>query len=551
MKRLRQTLLLFHTVRYLRPVQLYGRLWRRLYQPNPRTRPAPPVCPVSQPFLQPLALPPSLLGPQQFTFLNREGAVEQSGDWNATERDKLWLYNLHYFDDLNAAQANQRTVWHRALIARWIADNSPGQGNGWEPYPTSLRIVNWLKWALYGNALEAQWVQSLAVQTRWLRKHLEWHLLGNHLFANAKALVFAGALFSGPEADEWFARGLAILEREVPEQILMDGGHFERSPMYHAIILGDLLDLLNMARVYPGLFSERLLAQWRAVVQRMRRWMASMIHPDGGVSFFNDAALGIAPEYSALEAYAERLALPENDPVTEGATQLSDSGYIRLARGGAVAILDVAPVGPDYLPGHAHADTLSFELSLSGRRVLVNSGVSQYGLGPERLRQRSTAAHNTVTIDGQDSSEVWGGFRVARRAYPFGLTCEESEGLLSVSCAHDGYRRLPGRPVHQRKWLLTDSGLTVIDNITGDCGEAIARYFLHPQVEPVTTESLQEGELRLQSSSTVRWKAKGGEARIVPSSFHPEFGLSLPGHCIEVTFTDASCEMAFLWEPQV
>ena len=68
--------------------------------------------------------------------------MEQAGDWNAAERDKLWLYNLHYFDDLNAAQANQRTVWHRALIDRWIADNPPGQGNGWEPYPTSLRIVN-------------------------------------------------------------------------------------------------------------------------------------------------------------------------------------------------------------------------------------------------------------------------------------------------------------------------------------------------------------------------------------------------------------------------
>ena len=407
-----------------------------------------------------------------------------------------------------------------------------------------------MKWALYGNAMEALWVQSLAVQTRWLRKNLEWHLLGNHLFANAKALVFAGAFFSGPEADEWLAKGLEILEREVPEQILKDGGHFERSPMYHEIILGDLLDLLNLARVYPGLFSERLLAQWRAVVQRMRRWMASMIHPDGGVSFFNDAALGIAQEYSALEAYAERLGLPDNNPVTEGVTQLSESGYIRLARGGAVAILDVAPVGPDYLPGHAHADTLSFELSLSGRRVLVNSGVSQYGLGPERLRQRSTAAHNTVTIDGQDSSEVWGGFRVARRAYPFGLTCEESKESLSVSCAHDGYRRLPGRPVHRREWMLTDSGLTVIDRMTGQYGEAIARYFLHPLVEPVTSGSLQEGELRLQDAPSVRWKAKGGEARIVPSTFHPEFGLSLSAHCIEVTFADACCEINFSWESQ-
>lgn len=505
---------------------------------------------MSQPFLQPAALPPSLLGPQRFSFLNREGTVEQAGDWNAAERDKLWLYNLHYFDDLNAAQADQRTAWHRALISRWIADNPPGQGNGWEPYPTSLRIVNWVKWALCGNALEAQWVQSLAVQARWLRKHLEWHLLGNHLFANAKVLVFAGAFFDGPEAKEWLDKGTAILEREVQEQVLQDGGHFERSPMYHAIILGDMLDLLNLARLFPCVFPQRLVEQWGGIVQQMRRWMAAMVHPDGGISFFNDAALAIAPEYSALEAYAERLGLPKNNPVANGATQLSESGYIRLARGVAVVLLDVAPVGPDYLPGHAHADTLSFELSLFGQRVLVNSGISQYGLGPERLRQRSTAAHNTVTIDGQDSSEVWGGFRVAKRAYPFGLTCEEHEESLSVSCAHDGYRRLPARPVHRRKWLLTDSGLTVSDTIKGGYSEAIARYYLHPEVEPVPGGSSQEGALKLRGCPSIRWRVEGGEARIVPSTFHPEFGLSLPGHCIEVTFTDASCEIEFLWELQ-
>ena len=84
------------------------------------------------------------------------------------------------------------------------------------------------------------------MQVRFLRKRLEIHLLGNHLFANAKALVFAGLYFTGNEADEWLGKGLAILEREVPEQVLRDGGHFERSPMHHGIILEDLLDLLNV-----------------------------------------------------------------------------------------------------------------------------------------------------------------------------------------------------------------------------------------------------------------------------------------------------------------
>ena len=69
-------------------------------------------------------------------------------------------------------------------------------------------------------------------------------------------------------------------------------------------------------------------------------------------------------------------------------------------------------MGPDYIPGHAHADTLSFELSIGAQRVFVNSGTSEYGLSPKRLNQRKTAAHNTVEVDGKDSSQVWSGLEL-------------------------------------------------------------------------------------------------------------------------------------------
>src|SRR5262249_13815017 len=146
--------------------------------------------------------------------------------------EKLWRYNLHYFDDLNAYDAAQRQEWHCSLLSQWVCENTPGFGTGWEPYPTSLRMVNWIKWVLTGNRLPAECIQSLAVQARWLSQRLEIHLLGNHLLANAKALLFAGIFFDGAEADEWLVRGLRILEREVAEQVLPDGGHIERSPMY-------------------------------------------------------------------------------------------------------------------------------------------------------------------------------------------------------------------------------------------------------------------------------------------------------------------------------
>ena len=242
------------TVRYMRPVQVYGRLWLRLNPARPDLSPPPTQRPSIRPWVGPPLRNVSMLDADRFRFLHSDGRVQSAADWNAPAHDKLWLYNLHYFDDLNAPGSADRTPWHRQLIDRWVHENPPGVGNGWEPYPTSLRIVNWIKWALAGNELAPAWRHSLAVQTRWLRRHVEWHLLGNHLFANAKAMVFAGLYFSGDEAQEWLDKGLSILKRELPEQVLADGGHFERSPMYHSIILEDLLDMILLAGCYETCF---------------------------------------------------------------------------------------------------------------------------------------------------------------------------------------------------------------------------------------------------------------------------------------------------------
>ena len=142
----------------------------------------------------PARRPISLVDHERFHFLNEIHDLSEH-DWDGDTLEKLWRYNLHYFDDLNAQDAATRKDWHRALLVRWVRENPPATGTGWEPYPTALRIVNWIKWSLAGNELPDECLESLAVQTRWLAKRLEIHLLGNHLFANAKALVFAG-LFS-------------------------------------------------------------------------------------------------------------------------------------------------------------------------------------------------------------------------------------------------------------------------------------------------------------------------------------------------------------------
>ena len=535
----------WHTLRHLRPVQIYGRLWFRLNRPKPDLRPVPMLRSPGGIWQPPIACPTSMYGASTFQFLNKAGKAERKEDWNAPEQDKLWLYNLHYFDDLNALGADERKSWHEALIDRWIDENSPGLGNGWEPYPLSLRTVNWMKWALAGNDLKPEWQHSLGVQVRLLAKRLEWHLLGNHLFANTKALVFAGLFFEGPEADRWLAKGLAILAREIPEQILPDGGHFELSPMYHAIILEDLLDLINMARTCPEIVPASLCQEWCKTAEKMRGWLLNMSHPDGRIAFFNDAAFAVASEPHQLEEYAMRLDLAPMGPLADSVTHLADSGYIRVQQEHMVALLDVARIGPDYLPGHAHADTLTFELSLNGQRLIVNSGTSEYGTGPERLRQRSTSAHNTVEINDQNSSEVWSGFRVAQRAYPIDTQTSEPNGSIEVRAAHGGYRRLPGQPVHRRLWRLSDRSLSVHDIISGKFQTAIARYHLHPDVKAECNG--RQGRLILPKGQRIDWTVTAGDVEITKSTWHPEFGKSIPSLCLEISFSNSECSIEFTW----
>ncbi len=496
---------------------------------------------------QPCARVASMSGPDAFTFLGVRRTLSSGGDWNRIDWPRLWLYNLHYFDDLMAEGATERLVWHRALVNRWVVENPPGKGVGWEPYPTSLRIVNWIKWALAGNVFDEEMRISLAIQTCWLRQRLEIHLLGNHLWANAKALVFAGTFFQGEEADRWRAKGLSLLRRELDEQVLADGGHFERSPMYHAIVLEDVLDLIQLAEVFQGVIPERDVARWRATTTRMLRWLRVMTHPDGEIAFFNDTAFGIAPTYVELADYARAIGAPVTEEPFAPLVPLQESGYVRMEVGPAVLIADVGEIGPDYLPGHAHADTLSFELSLGGERVLANGGTSTYEPGDERLWQRGTAAHNTVEVNRQNSSEVWGSFRVARRARPLDVAWGEENGELWLRAAHDGYARLRSVGRVERRWRLSARRLLIEDRVAGSPKVVLVRFHAPPTLV-FEQENGCCGQLHREAAS-VRWSAtEAAAARIVADTWHPRFGKSESCQTLEFTLNKSSLNTEFSWE---
>jgi uncharacterized heparinase superfamily protein len=541
---LAETLRFWRTVRHLRSTQWVGRVRHMALRPTPNLTPAPDLREGRGVWQRPSGRAASLVGPHRFRFLNEERRIAGRADWNRTDCSKLWLYNLHYLDDLNADGAQDRLAWHLPLIRRWIEENPPGSGNGWEPYCLSLRIVNWLKWQLHGRHLDGEALQSVAIQVRFLLAQIETHLLGNHLFANLKALIFAGAVFDGAEAARWLAVGRAHLKRELGEQVLADGGHFERSPMYHSIILEDVLDLVQLAGMFPGVLAADEEVALRECATAMISWLEAMTHPDGEIAFFNDAAFGIALPASALRDYAERLnisaaALP---PVT---LQLAPSGYVRVQAGSAVVIADVAPIGPDHIPGHAHADTLSFELSIDGRRFLVNSGTSCYGEGQERLRQRGTAAHNTVVVDGMDSSEVWAGFRVARRAYPLDVRLAVDPQATTLDAGHDGYDGRLAGVRHHRRWRMGSQRLVVTDMLSGSYGGAHAYFHLHPEVR---VEDSSPGAVRLRlGNRTIMVHIRGAQVDVASGTWHPRFGVTRTNTRLVLLFEQRTVETCWSW----
>jgi len=515
----------WRTVRHLRWAQLAALAQRRMLRRNSlrRWKPAPVALrKVSPPLTFPEWEPASalqMLETGEFCFLNVTSPRSGIIPWSSEGFSKLWLYNLNYFDFLNAdlSAPQHRLHLRRALdvAGDWCARNTIGTEVGWEPYPLSLRIVNWLKFLIRnaeaaealgeGKTLQAL-VASLRIQTLALETRLERDLLANHLMKNIKALMFAGALLEAHESLRWWCKGEELLERELAEQVLPDGGHFERSPMYHAEVLEDVLDLQSlvkgrdMAAAHAPLLSPCL--------RRMANFLRTILHPDGEIPLFNDSALGSARSARELLKLAgEPGELSANSCPT--VSVLAETGYavIRDRDGEGCLIFDCGPLGPDYQPGHGHCDVLSYELSLRGQRVVVDTGVSTYERGAERHYERSTAAHNTLRIDGEEQAEIWASFRVGRRPQVGRLVGGESNKLYFVQGVNYAYQHLG--VIHSRMIALTPKhSWVVIDSLSGT-GKHVIECFIH--FHPVArVEMLNESALGGAGEGGPRWAIRSG-----------------------------------------
>lgn len=544
--------LYFHTLKYLKFTQLYYRVLKRFIHPKIHLIKGKRADISGQWKIQELCNQ-KFINETDVTFLNHSGMVSSEIDWNNQKEEKLWLYNLHYFDDLNSFGSQSRRPLQNYWIKKWIDENPAVKGgNGWESYTLSLRIVNWTKAFLSGLNTDDNILNSLAQQADYLSQDLEKHLLGNHFFVNLKALFFAGCYLKGKEADNWLATALKDYENELKEQVLSDGGSFELTPMYHAIMLTDLLDLVNLFNTFPSRVPYSIVELTKQTIIKMFGWLHIMSLGDDKVSFFNDSTFGIAPENQILREYATKLGFTINQLETSEKKliihNLQNSGYVSVKAQNMNLIADLAPVGPSYIPGHAHADSLSFELSLGNSRIFVNSGTSLYGMSEERLRQRGTSAHNTVVLNDCNSSEVWSGFRVARRANIGNRVVGQisDEQTVVFSAAHNGYKKQGINCEHYREWSVSLNGCEINDVVKGQFNSAIGSLHLHPDIKVISCDSKKciiqtlDYEIELQIS--------GAGLFIVNSTWHPEFGVVMASQKLILEYQQPQVTYKINWK---
>lgn len=377
--------------------------------------------------------------------------------------DPLWRYTLHYHGWLN----HPRMPFDRAVstVIDWITEVR--EGTGWEPYPTSMRLLHWL--GLLGRGAEnlgaadrEAMLESIAAQLEHLAAHVEHHLEGNHLWTNCAALLACGLGLDGELPRAMVERFAAPFVDAVDDQLASDGVHRERTPTYHCLLAEQLSIVVALAEIHAPTLAKRLAP----ALERMIAIVPVFTHPDGDVALWGDSQL-------AAPVGPRKLAARTGIALASGDVDALHGGFARRVWGPWTLLWNTGGVGMDHQVGHIHGDCLAIELSLGTARVVVDAGTGGYVPGPERSYARSTAAHNTVTVGvgDPDQHELWASHRIGARAEP----SELGRARDRIEAWVQGWTS-PARHTRAVRWEGDE--IVVTDVVDDDDVPATLRWFL-------------------------------------------------------------------------
>jgi uncharacterized heparinase superfamily protein len=419
-----------------------------------------------------------------------------SADWLALISTFDWLRDLHAVGGETARLRGQ------ALILRWIDSHGEWNHTAWLPGVLGARIANWIGHCefLTGESdmsFRQAFFRNMSRQIRHLRRVAPYAAPGSARILALKGLIFASVAF---ENGKLLERSLSELNEEIERQILGDGGTVMRNPSCQFDYLRHMIDIRSALRN-----SQQEVPHWvQTTIDRMAPMLRFFRHGDGGLALFNDSR--------EEQGWLIDVVLTRSEARGKPLESAPHSGFERLTADRTSIIMDVGAPPPKGYDSMAHAEALSFEMSVGKERLVVNCGAHHGDSSAWITPQRTTAAHSTVTVEDVNSAEILedGGFN--HRPVKLSVDRKEADGDTWIEATHEGYQRAFGL-VHSRRLYLGANGGDIRgeDNLTGKGNHKfVVRFHLHPDVR---ASWVQEGNavlLRVPSGLGWRFRASGG-----------------------------------------
>ena len=471
-----------------------------------------------------LALTPPDLWPGDATLgralLAQEFRFSDRAAWDAwadsADAGAEWPVTLQSFDrlrDLRSVGGDAARRRARELIDDWIAAFGEWHELAWRADVVGRRVFAWLAQyeffcASADDDFRTRYFAAVTRQAKHLTRANRDGLDCEGRIAAIKGLAVAGVCL--PDHASWTELAFKQLNRELPRQILGDGGHASRNPVIHFAVLQHLIDLRAALLAADRDVPKPL----QAAIADMAKILRMLRHGDGCLALFNGGhqanRLHIDLAFTHIRA---RPRPPHHAP---------HLGYHRLLANRTLLITDTGPPPAPEWAASAHAGSLSFELSIGRDRMIVNAGARPNAGAAWAAAQRATASHSTLVIDDTNSAELLadGGFDRTPRI----LTCEHNavDGCHWLDTSHDGYCAKFG-VIHRRRLYLAASGGDVRgeDSLVRSGGPAgggapfTIHFHLHPDVRASVIQQGRAVLLRLPRGGGWRMTARGGSFGLV------------------------------------
>ena len=435
--------------------------------------------------------------------------------WFPPEAGNDWLAAWHGFSwvaDLLSVGGGARDAV-RALVQSWLTDNTSWHPVAWRTDVLATRIFTWIVHFDEIASREADrllrraMLVSLGSQLRHLGRTAAWELTGPARLRALKGLIGGLAAFGASE--KRLSRVLREVERELPSQVLPDGGHRTRNPSIQLDLLRDLVDMRAALRAghveIPPAVQE--------TIDRMAPMLRFFRHGDRKIALFNNSV--------EEDGILVDLVLTRSETKGRAPDQAPHSGFQRMQAGHSLVLVDTGKPPPAGFDDHAHAGPLSFEMSHGRERIIVNCGGYRGTQRVWRQAARASAAHSVLVIADTNAVEINDDGTLGRAPPTIRSERAEEEGHHWIAVSHDGYRQRFGLNYARELYLSSDGGdLRGEDKLTGRLGVAfVVRFHLHPSVEATLVRDGAAVRLRLPSGMVWQLRAAGAEMSLGDSVY--------------------------------